>query len=411
MSHPSPKKCKCAEFFGTFNQGIPEIQASYHDLSHEIQKHNKSLALKIRQLEDHLENADYSQQFFYTILDSIDEGVVVVDNHERIIFINRGAEILTGYTRKSAVGCLYKELLGQHLSERFTPAYTLKYKESQLCQEKEIISKSKKKIPVRFSSYPIFNRQDHLAGVIEVITDLTRLKQLESVKQEIRTQASLEQMAGLIANEIRNPLEGILGNVDVIMKSSHKECEYKDRLQAIKTSVDQINSVVSRFQWFAKSVKPNFETLDLIQYIKEVLKIFIKNNHIDENKIIFNFIYPRSHKTFMWSIDPVLLEQVLFDILDNGVKALSETGTITIHLLRHSGLLKNDSIEIDISDTGRGMSRKELSQLFTPFYTTRARGLGLSLAVARRFIILHRGNIQVESAVGKGSTFKISLPK
>ena len=336
------------------------------------------------------------------------EGVVVIDVQERIVLFNYGAENLSGYDRESAVGCLYKELLGQHLSERFTPIYTLKCGECQLHQEKEIWNKSGQQIPVRFSTSLIHDPAGRLIGVVEVMTDLTRLKQLESVKQQIKTQASLEQMAGLIANEIRNPLGGILGNVDVMKQSYLKNREYQDRLQAIKTSINQINSVVSRFQWFAKSVSPNYQSIDLIQYLQDVLAVFMKNNPVDAHKITFDFTYPKSLRTLMWSIDPVLMEQALLDILDNGLKALSGRGSISIHLANH---LKNDSIEISISDTGKGMSKQVLERLFTPFFTTRSRGMGLSLAVARYFIDLHRGDIRVESHVGKGSIFKIRLPK
>lgn len=415
MAPSSPKKPKTKlhyiQAFENFSSEMTDLEASYHALSHEILKLNQTLSVKTQELEERLENANKLQQFLDSILNSMSEAVIVIDAEASIVLFNHSAEILTGFVKEEVLGCLYQDLFAMHLSERFSPVYTLKYRESLLHQEKEIISKSNQKIPVRFSTSPIYDPLGQMLGVVEVINDLTRLRQLESVMQQMKTQASMAQMAGLISHEIRNPLGGILGNVDMLMRSSMKIDEFRPALQAIKISVDQINSVVTRFQEFAKSVTPNFQTVDLLKYLKEVLDIFKRKSALNIERIKFNIIGPDEKRSLTWSIDPILIEQVIQDILDNAVKALPGEGLITLQLKHNFPEQKNENVEICITDNGQGMDDDVVQKLFTPFFTTRARGTGLSLAVARNFIHLHRGEIKVKSQKGHGSTFVLYLPK
>jgi len=376
-----------------------------------IEELNRSLSDKIRTLEEQRSKQDEMEQFFTSVFHSMTEGVIVIDEQERILLFNHAAEMLTGYSQKDVLGKAYNEIFGRHFSERFTPVYTLKSGESLLHQEKEIKTKFGQTLSVRFSTSPMYDAENKMTGVVEVMTDLTRLKQMETVVQQIKIQAALAQMAGLIAHEIRNPLGGILGNIDM-MKQMHTDSGINtESLDAIRTSVAQIDKIISRFQRFAKPVTPQFQTLDLISYLQEVLDLFVQNHAINHPYIHFNFRFPDSVETLQWSIDPVLLEQVLFDILDNGVKAISGEGTITLKLERNPKGHRNDSVVISVADTGSGMDQKVLDNLFIPFYTTRAKGMGLSLAIARHFIYLHRGEVKVESGIGRGTVFKIFLPR
>ncbi|MBN1781644.1 PAS domain S-box protein [bacterium] len=398
------------EAFADFHSEMTDLETSYQALSNEIQTLNKSLSIKTGELETRLEKAHRLQQFLDSILNSITEGVIVIDSRERIVLFNRGAEILTEYSRDSVIGKKYMDMIGSRYTQRFSPGYTLKYGEALLHQEKEIITRSGQKVPVRFSTTPVYDQQGRLSGVVEVMTDLKRLKQLEAVMQRLKTQASLAHMAGLVAHEIRNPLGGLLGHVDLLMQSQNPG-EQQATLDAIKTSINQINHIVNRFQLFSKPVQPHFQSVDLNKFILDVIQIFKKNNQPDPDRILIEFRPVTSKPVPLWNIDPLLMEQVLLDIMDNAEKAIQDRGKIVIRLRKKSKPARDRAMIISISDSGIGMDDAVLNQLFVPFFTTRARGMGLSLAVARNFVHFHRGEIDIKSEVGRGSTFSIKLPK
>jgi signal transduction histidine kinase len=105
--------------------------------------------------------------------------------------------------------------------------------------------------------------------------------------------------------------------------------------------------------------------------------------------------------------DPMQLQQVFMNILINAADAMRDGGTLTVQ----TGFkVSKDAIEILISDTGRGMDREEMENIFLPFFTTKPKGSGLGLPITKRLIEQHGGSLRVESAVGKGSTFTITLP-
>jgi len=103
--------------------------------------------------------------------------------------------------------------------------------------------------------------------------------------------------------------------------------------------------------------------------------------------------------------DPALIQQVVLNITLNGIQAISGAGQVTLAVLQN-----HDHVAITISDTGRGISADALSRIFKPFFTTRSEGTGLGLSLANGIVHSHGGRIDVSSTVGKGTTFKITLP-
>jgi two-component system sensor histidine kinase AtoS len=219
-------------------------------------------------------------------------------------------------------------------------------------------------------------------------------------------------MACLMAHEIRNPLGGIRGYVDLIAESLEKDDPRKKMVDHILKSILRLDEIVANFQLFTRPVKPHFEEVDLSRFLTDVLTFFQDSTGLKEKSIQLAMNLDNENQPIRVRIDPILLEQSLLAVLDNAVKAMKMGGVIRVELTPGVSLQKRGEnvVSIIITDSGEGMSKDVLQELFTPFYTTREKGLGLGLSMARNFISLQRGDIFVESEEGMGTTVTILLP-
>jgi len=410
---PNPKDNFLADALYSFNSTLCDLGSSYEELKNRIQELNLQISEKNIQLEQNFFKVNRLRWFFDSILNSMADGVAVVDTSGKIVLFNRGAEKLTGFSSKQVLGKSYTEVFGKLVSERFSPLYTLKEGVSLLLEEKEMPKKSGEKVPVRYSTSLVTDSQGRTLGAVEVFSDLTQIKQLEGEMQRTKTQTALNQMAALVAHEIRNPLGGIRGYVDLLAESLEKDDPRRKMVNHINESINSLDAIVANFQLFTRPVKPNFESSDIIAFLNEVLDFFKKSANLKEKSIQLVLNGNASRKPLYVRMDPILMEQAILAVLDNAVKAMKMGGTIRIEIQKGKPLCKGSKkhVSIVVSDSGEGMSRQTLRKLFTPFFTTRERGMGLGLALAKNFIHLHQGDIFVESEKGVGTTVTILLPK
>ena len=212
---------------------------------------------------------------------------------------------------------------------------------------------------------------------------------------------ALAQLAAGMAHEIRNPLTAIKTFSEYLPKKFDDRDFRNEFSQIIKSEVDKINSLITQLLEFSKptslvlvSVGPH----KLLDYTLDILSAEILKNNI---KIIKNYkVGADSVKA-----DSNKLKHVLFNIIRNAIEAMQYGGTLSINTLN-----QKDSFVIEIADTGYGIKRDDLKKVFQPFFSTKPEGTGLGLAVAESIIAEHNGNISAKSAIGKGTTFTISLP-
>ncbi|RKY80919.1 hypothetical protein DRQ07_05040, partial [candidate division KSB1 bacterium] len=326
------------------------------------------------------------------------------------VLFNNGAEKLTGIPASQVIGRHYNDLFTQKVSNRFSPLYTLTSGKSLFHEEKELHIKNGKIIPVRYSTSLVQDNSGNTLGAVEVLSDLTKIKDLEEEMQQIRTQTALNQMAILVSHEIRNPLGGIRGYVDLISESLDEDDPRKEMISHITESISKLDEIVSKFQIYTRPVKPHFEPVDLIKFINDVAEFYIKRNKLNQKNIRVKYKLPENEKLII-NIDPVLFEQVILAVFDNSVKAIKNSGTIRIEIKEQISKIKNhNSVHLAIIDSGTGMDSEVCKKAFVPFFTTREKGLGLGLALAKNFVNLHHGQITIESEKNLGTTCNIILP-
>ncbi len=213
----------------------------------------------------------------------------------------------------------------------------------------------------------------------------------------------LEEMAPVFAHEIRNPLGSIKGAAQYLRSETEAE-ENRQLLEVIIEEVDRLNSVVSQFLDYAKPHTPNVKVQNINPIIERAVSL-IKANSVSENTNLEMDLHANLPAV---AVDAEQLLQVLLNIAFNAIDAMPEGGTLRIRSSKRAGEA-GDTISISIHDTGQGIKREDIKNIFKPFFTTKERGVGLGLAICQRIIKSHGGSIRVKSVPEKGTTFSIRL--
>jgi two-component system NtrC family sensor kinase len=217
--------------------------------------------------------------------------------------------------------------------------------------------------------------------------------------------ASLGLLAAGVAHEINNPLGGILALTALTLEDVKADDPNRENLEVVVKQAQRCRDIVKGLLEFSRHSEANPELADLNRILQDTLALVAKQAQFLNVNVVRN-----------WDpqLPPVMgdksqLEQVFTNMLVNAAQAMEEKGTITLTTRYNPG---DKSVEVLISDTGHGIPPEKLPHIFDPFFTTKGsgQGTGLGLSIAYGIITSHQGSISVESEVGRGSTFKISLP-
>jgi signal transduction histidine kinase len=225
--------------------------------------------------------------------------------------------------------------------------------------------------------------------------------------------ASLGKLAATIAHEINNPLAGVLNYIRLIIKQlsrnrfTHEKLEDISRyLTIMESETARCGEIVKDLLAFARRTKITMESNNIEDIINKTLNLISHELEIKELQLKKN-IAPNLPKV---QCDFKQIQQVLLNLMYNASEAMPSGGTLTITANRANGA--KALLEVAISDTGCGISEKDMENIFEPFFTTKeeGKGVGLGLSVVYGIVAKHNGTITVESEPGKGSTFKVRLP-
>ena len=215
----------------------------------------------------------------------------------------------------------------------------------------------------------------------------------------------LEEMAPVLAHEIRNPLGSIKGAAQYL-RSEVMTDEDKRLIDVIIEEVNRLNSVVNQFLSYAKPYSLNLKLQNINAVITKAISI-VKANDLMEKIVIEEELRPELP---LVNVDAEQLIQVILNIAVNALEAMPEGGKL-IFRTRRIDSDQGEAVGISIRDTGKGIKKDELRNVFKPFFTTRERGVGLGLSICQRIIKSHGGHIRVKSIPGQGSIFYIRLQR
>jgi PAS domain S-box-containing protein len=254
---------------------------------------------------------------------------------------------------------------------------------------------------------PRFDDENRLIGLIHIIRDISERKKVEAALQRAEQMKMVGEWAAGLAHEIKNSLAGIKGTVEVIGGEQNITEEDKTIVVQAIDEIKRIEFLLKSLLNFAKPPKPNPTLIDINEILNKSVAFALKGPSVSPNG-------PRAIKTSKYFdrnvpvtlADPMLLQQAFLNLLFNAIEAMPDGGILG--LKTHYDPEQN-TIQIMISDTGKGINQEMMASIFQPFFTTKRRGTGLGLAITRRLIEQNGGDISVESEPDKGAVFHILL--
>lgn len=213
--------------------------------------------------------------------------------------------------------------------------------------------------------------------------------------------ASLGRMAAHMAHEIRNPLSIIRGAVERLRASPAVRETDQELLEFLPEEVDRLDEIVSRYLNFARVEPLRLSSINLAALVRETVTVV--QQELADKGVRMQISSPSDLP--LVRLDASRIKQALLNLLLNAVQAMPQGGEIHITMSR----LKKQ-VKLDLSDTGRGIPRPQLAEIFEPFYSTKEKGSGLGLAIVAKIVEDHKGKIQVRSQVNEGTTFSMFLP-
>lgn len=249
----------------------------------------------------------------------------------------------------------------------------------------------------------IFSPELQTNLVIALFDDLTRVRQLEYDARQNEKLAAIGGLAAGIAHEIRNPLAGISGSIELLSQTVNEETDRK-LFKIILREIDRLNLLITEFLDYSRPETPPTDPVDLGSLMAEVLESLKTNAQLRADVVqIREFstglkILGRRDK----------LQQAFLNIIINSYQAMTDSAQPRLEI---RALTTDSEIELRIRDTGCGMSEKTKLKMFEPFHTTKSKGTGLGLAVTHKILEGHGAKVFVESEQGVGTEFVLTFPR
>jgi PAS domain S-box-containing protein len=409
--------------FHNFTDIFEKIQGTHQVLQDKIDFLSSELKAKNEALEDKIVEGENVKNFLNNILENIYNGVLVVDVKGVITLANKAAEEITGYPKSALIGKPYTHVFHHFEARNKSALYTLTSGKEFHHRQKVIQTADSEKRDIEFSTSLLRDKNETVYGAIEMFNDISELKELQSRITHVETLAALGEMAASVAHEIRNPLGGIGGFAGLLDRQIPADDPKKSLVKPIIEGVSRLNNIVSDLLTFTRPQKLNPVLVNLNVTISEIIDFFKFSLGNMQKEVEINSSFAE-HLPELY-LDVTLFQQIMTNLLKNAYDAIDDAGSIKVWTkvdapLAMNEILNDDEkqellrffsfVEISVSDTGKGIKPENITKLFNPFFTTKDDGNGLGLAISKKIIQLHKGDINVKSKVGEGTTFTITLP-
>jgi PAS domain S-box-containing protein len=337
-----------------------------------------------------------SERRFRDFADLLPQIAFETDEKGNFTFVNRASYASTGYSQedvKKGLNALH--VIVSEEQDRAAEDIGRVLNGKRLAPHEYLVRRRDgSTFPVMLDAGPLI-REDKIVGVRGVAMDITELKKMQQRLTESERLAAIGEAAAMVGHDLRNPLQGIAGALYLLKQESFKE--RSEMLRLIQNNVEYADAIVRDLSDYSTEMQLNLaETTpksiagDAIRLLKVPQNITVQD--LSEDQPILRVDHKRMRRVFI-------------NFVENAFESMPEGGTVTI-----TSRQWNNAAEIAISDTGSGMPAKMMENLWKPLQTTKAKGMGLGLAICKRVVDAHGGTISVKSEVGEGTTVTIRLP-
>jgi len=363
-----------------------------------------------------------SEEKYRELINGMNDTAWVVDFDGKFIDVNDAAVKVLGYSREELLSMGPPDIDTSLTVEEIRDLIKRMLTDEVQVFETTHTTKDGKTIPVEISSSLVIYQGKR--AILSIARDITERKQMEKKLEEYSQHleelvekrarelkeaqeqllkaerlAAIGEVAAMVGHDLRNPLTGIATATYYLkMKLDPKmNQKTKEMLELIEKDVEHSNDIITDLLEYSGEIRLELAETSAKLILKEALSLvkFPKNIQVldsvkSEPKI---------------EVDVEKMKRVFANIIKNAVDAMPNGGKLTMKTKKTNG-----NLEIVFADTGVGMSKDVLEKLWTPLFTTKAKGMGLGLTICKRVVEAHGGNISVESVVGKGTTFTVTIP-
>lgn len=332
------------------------------------------------------------------VISSMPAGLITIDTQRKIVSANENAQQLFDRSEAEMQGKTLKQLTEP---EECPIAPLLRAGREFVDQPMDCLVRGGVKIPLKVSASHLRDRDGQLRGMVLTLRDQREIRAMEEALERSRRHAALGRMAAGIAHEIRNPLGTLKGFAQYFARAETTDPKAREYSQLMVDEVDRLNRTVSALLQFARPREPELAASDLNQLLRKAAAFVQADAEHQQVELVLDL----PERPVRARVDPDLLLQMLLNLLQNSLAAVSAGGSVELGLEA-----RQEEIEIRVRDTGKGMTAQERGQMFDPFFTTRKEGTGLGLAVVQQVVEQHNGRIDVETGAGSGTLIRIVLP-
>jgi two-component system, sporulation sensor kinase E len=351
-----------------------------------------------QEIQTYLERLAQEKGFLETVFNTLEEGVLVVDRQGKVIYGNQSIERLLGIS----VG----ELLGKPVGR-----YIEGVSWEELLEGKKILSRDveihyPENRYLTFYAVPLQGSSQTGSAFVVIFHDITtsREKTLETIESE--KLGALTLLAAGVAHELGNPLNSLSIHVELLARDLSRAGVEEDpsiaeSLRVIRSEIRRLDAILERFLRAIRPGTPKLVPLHLEKLLEESLE-FLKPQLEDREIIVRTELAPDLPAVLG---DPDRIKQALYNVVKNAVEAIGRKGELWVKVEA-----TDTHCVVSFSDTGGGIRPEHMGRVFEPYFTTKSTGTGLGLLVVRRVMQEHKGKLELQSEVGKGTTVRLFFP-
>jgi two-component system sensor histidine kinase HydH len=327
-------------------------------------------------------------------------GLIALDSNLKIAAFNQIAESVLQLSSGNVVGKKAERILPAEILEHIN---NLKIENGVVELEIDCRIGNSQIVPLEIGASPLKNENGIFLGYVILFKDMTEVHALRHEISRNQRLASVGRLAAGVAHEIRNPLSSIKGFATYFKERYQDISEDFQNANIMIQEVDRLNRVISQLLEFARPVTLSPQSIDFQTIIDDSIKL-VEKLAKDKSIVIIKKDIEKINRV---TVDPDRISQVLLNLYLNAIEAMDDGGELVVSISLDKG---REAIVIRISDTGRGIGKDDLANIFDPYFTTKSTGTGLGLAIAHNVIEAIGGEIEVESRQGHGTTFRIIIP-
>ena len=368
-----------------------------------VEKRTKELQSEINERKFIEKSLRKSEEKFRTLVETIDEGVGNVDEHENFTFVNKAAANIFGYSKEELIGKNLKELTSEDEFKKVLEQTSIRKQKKSSNSELSVIRKNGEIKIIYITTTSIISNDGKYLGAFGIFHDITDQKKMQEQLLRSERLAGVGELAAGIAHEIRNPLGCISSTAQFYLENYDLNQELEKCFKIILRNCEDADNVIKELIDFTNPREISKKLNNIDKVMNNVLKNLRAISKAKNVRIIKNY----SKKIPRILLDEKWLGSAFSNCVMNALDAMPNGGNLRVSI--DIDQFKKEII-VSFVDTGIGISKENLQKIFNPFFTTKNEGTGLGLSLVHQIIQVHNGKINVESTKGKGTKIRIILP-